>query len=191
MSGASIYLDHNSTTPIDPRVVETMARAWKDCGANPASQHSLGRQARRMLEQAREGILELLGAKTGGMGADQLIFTSGGTEANNLALFGLVALASESAAGDLKPATGNSVALFVSPIEHPSISTPVPVLRKQGCQVISMPVNDRGLVDFSALPEQALAQKPRSVASVMLANNETGVVQPIAEIARQWRERVC
>src|SRR6478752_8026550 len=90
MSGAPIYLDHNSTTPIAPRVVEAIAGAWKDCGANPASQHSLGRQARRMLEEAREGILELLGAKTGGMDADQLIFTSGGTEANNLALFGLL-----------------------------------------------------------------------------------------------------
>src|SRR6187401_495164 len=89
MAQAPIYLDHNSTTPIDPRVVEAMVRAWTDCGANPASQHSFGRQARRMLEDAREGIAELLGAKTGGMDADQVIFTSGGTEANNLALFGL------------------------------------------------------------------------------------------------------
>src|SRR5436189_6376102 len=82
----SIYLDHNATTPIDPRVVEAMTRAWRDCGANPASQHAPGRRARRLLEEAREGILELLGAKTGGMDADQLIFTSGGTEANNIAL---------------------------------------------------------------------------------------------------------
>src|SRR5687767_2916870 len=86
---SSIYLDHNSTTPIDPRVVEAMTRAWRECGANPASQHAPGRQARRMLEEAREGIAELLGGKTGGMDADQVIFTSGGTEANNLAILGI------------------------------------------------------------------------------------------------------
>src|SRR4030095_13543330 len=84
-----IYLDHNATTPIDPRVVEAMARAWDKWGANPASQHEAGRKARRMLEEAREGIATLLGAKTSGMEADQVIFTSGGTEANNLALLGL------------------------------------------------------------------------------------------------------
>src|SRR4029450_1186993 len=86
-----IYLDHNATTPIDPRVVEAMAKAWQDCGANPASQHGPGRKARRLIEDAREGIAALLCAKIGGMDADQLIFTSGGTEANNLALFGLSA----------------------------------------------------------------------------------------------------
>jgi cysteine desulfurase len=78
MSATHIYLDHNSTTPLDPRVLDAMTRAWRECGANPASQHGPGRQARRMLEEAREGILDLLGAKTGGMDADQLIFTSGG-----------------------------------------------------------------------------------------------------------------
>src|SRR5688572_24629629 len=104
MPESSIYLDHNSTTPIDPRVVEAMVHAWTDCGANPASQHAPGRRARRMLEEAREGIAELLGAKTGGMNADRVIFTSGGTEANNLSLFGLY----------------GGVPL-VSAIEHPSV----------------------------------------------------------------------
>src|SRR5687768_3706619 len=85
----SIYLDHNATTPLDPVVAEAMARAWKDCGGNPASQHAAGRKARRMLEECREGIVALLGGKTNGMDADRLIFTSGGTEANNLALFGV------------------------------------------------------------------------------------------------------
>ncbi|HJS06258.1 MAG TPA: aminotransferase class V-fold PLP-dependent enzyme [Pirellulales bacterium] len=107
MSDAPIYLDHNATTPIDPRVVEAMARAWQDCGANPASQHGPGRRARRMLEEAREGLAELLGAKTGGMNADRVIFTSGGTEANNLAVLGLA------------PTLGDRV--LTSGIEHPSI----------------------------------------------------------------------
>jgi cysteine sulfinate desulfinase/cysteine desulfurase-like protein len=104
MQRDTIYLDHNSTTPIDPRVVDAMTRAWRDGGANPASQHGPGRRARRVLEEAREGIAELLGAKTGGMDADRVIFTSGGTEANNLALFGQY----------------GGVPL-VSAIEHPSV----------------------------------------------------------------------
>src|SRR5215213_3667381 len=96
-NGMQIYLDHNATTPIDPEVIEVMARIQREGLANPASQHQMGRKARRILEQARERIAELLGAKTGGMDADQLIFTSGGTEANNLALFGLAG----SRAGDI------------------------------------------------------------------------------------------
>src|SRR5438445_13765468 len=99
-----------------------MARAWKGCGANPASQHSLGRKARRMLEEAREGIVELLGAKTGGMDADQVIFTSGGTEANNLAIFGLSSIPT----AGIKPgpgASGNDApSLVISALEHPSIA---------------------------------------------------------------------
>src|SRR6476619_2838259 len=98
-----------------------MDRAWKDCGANPASQHSLGRKARRTLEEAREGILELLGAKTGGMEADQLIFTSGGTEANNLAIFGLAG-AFPRAKTELGQAQEHPPALFITLIEHPSIT---------------------------------------------------------------------
>src|SRR3954464_720221 len=101
-----------------------MTRAWRDYQANPASQHSLGRQARRMLEEAREGILELLGAKTGGMDADQLIFTSGGTEANNLALFGFSSLLDR----------GN---LLVSQFEHPSILSAAKALRHVKVSVIA------------------------------------------------------
>jgi cysteine desulfurase len=89
-SPSSIYLDNNSTTPIHPEVAETMLRAAVNLVGNPASQHSLGRKTRRVLEEAREGIVSLLGGKTGGMDADRLIFTSGGTEANQLAIRGLV-----------------------------------------------------------------------------------------------------
>lgn len=88
MSGP-IYLDANATTPLHPEVAEAMLAASKDYTANPASQHALGRKARRKLEECREGILALLGAKTTGMTADTLLFTSGGTEANNLALLGI------------------------------------------------------------------------------------------------------
>src|SRR5690349_7763336 len=153
MACTSIYLDHNSTTPIDPRVVAAMAQAWKDCGANPASQHSLGRQARRMLEEAREGILELLGAKTGGMDADQLVFTSGGTEANNLALFGLTA--------------HRSGTLTISDIEHPSIVVAAQELGRRGLDVRIIPALKAGTILGGPLPKSL--PFPRLV-SAMLAN---------------------
>jgi cysteine desulfurase len=174
MVQSPIYLDHNSTTPIDPRVVEAMTRAWRDCGANPASQHAPGRAARRMLEQAREGIAELLGAKTGGMDADRVIFTSGGTEANNLAVRGLLPLAGS------KPAPGAS--LVISPFEHPSVAATAQHLRTDGCTVNVLTAEACGVVQwpFAARREPS---PPVALLSVMLANNETGVVQPIKAIA--------
>jgi len=175
---ASIYLDNNSTTPIDPRVVEAIVRAWKECGANPASQHSLGRQARRMLEDAREGILELLGAKTGGMDADQLIFTSGGTEANNLAILGLFAIASigtQTRPGDPQrhPPT-----LYSSFIEHPSVTASAAAAQRRGCILRYLPVNSEGEVDETGTVQPFAANGP-TIVSLMLANNETGVTQPV------------
>src|SRR5205085_5200185 len=154
MTGASIYLDHNSTTPIDPRVVEAMARAWKDCGANPASQHSLGRQARRILEEAREGILDLLGGKTGGMVADQLIFTSGGTEANNLAVLGLSAV--PSAGTKPRPAAMQSgpPRIITSPIEHPSVISAAAELRRRGGRIDVLPVSQVGQAFLPLINEQ-------------------------------------
>src|SRR5262245_31045617 len=108
-----------------------MIRAWKECGANPASQHSPGRNARRGSEDAREGIAKLLGAKTGGMDADQLIFTSGGTEANNLALLGLITPppAKEDQTGR-KYLFGAE--LVVSAAEHPSVFAAAHELVRRG-----------------------------------------------------------
>jgi cysteine desulfurase len=188
MSGAPIYLDHNSTTPIDPRVVEAMARAWNGCGANSASQHSLGRQARRMLEEAREGILELLGAKTGGMDADQLIFTSGGTEANNLALLGLTA----SALAGIKPGPGapetRRPRVITSPIEHPSITAATNELVRRGAVLEMCPVTVEGRIDID--PWRAGREKvSATLTTIMLANNESGVLQALGAIAEICRGR--
>src|SRR6476469_1589829 len=117
MPAAPIYLDNNSTTPIHPEVAEAMLRAATDLIGNPASQHSLGRKTRRVLEEAREGIVSLLGGKTGGMDVDRLIFTSGGTEANQLAIRGLVGSAVSNLNSD---AAGVPPSIVISSIEHPS-----------------------------------------------------------------------
>jgi cysteine sulfinate desulfinase/cysteine desulfurase-like protein len=162
-----IYLDHNSTTPLDPRVPEAMTRAWRDCGANPASQHAPGRAARRMIEEAREGILELLGAKTSGMDADRLIFTSGGTEANNLAILGL------SLAGT-KPGPGVPL---VSPIEHPSILEAVKHCRRFPAGVVHDPdlelMRELSRETPGALEEFVAHYEPRITAAMThLADDE-------------------
>jgi cysteine desulfurase len=166
VSDAPIYLDHNSTTPIDPRVVEAMVRAWKECGANPASQHSLGRKSRRMLEEAREGILELLGAKTGGMDADQLIFTSGGTEANNLALLGYAS--NQHADADV----------IISPFEHASVRVAADLLRGQQRSVSVLPWGECFWWQLEIIERHDCI----FLISYMLANNETGIIHPLKEI---------
>ena len=171
MHAMPIYLDHNATTPVDPRVVEAMTRIWRDYGANPASQHSAGRRSRRVLEEARESIASILGAKAGGMDADRVIFTSGGTEANNLALLGLTASPDKAVEKDV----------IISAIEHPSIVAAAEELKRRDIRVHKAPVNIDGLVPVD--PLSGLLSERTQLVSVMLANNETGVVQPIAEIA--------
>jgi cysteine desulfurase len=184
----AIYLDHNSTTPIDPRVVEAMSRAWRDAGANPASQHAPGRKARRMLEDAREGIAGLLGAKTGGMDADQIIFTSGGTEANNLALLGLAG-----ALPSTKTIPGgpqhHPPAVFISPFEHPSITASAAESLGRGFIFRRLLVYSDGTVEFTPPTQHSPRAAPGpSVVSLMLANNETGIILAVDELPASWRE---
>ena len=165
----SIYLDHNSTAPMLPEVATAVREASLRYGANPASQHEPGRKARRVLEQARERIGELLGARAGGRDADQLIFTSGGTEANNLALLGLLS----AAAGASRPGH-----LILSAIEHPSVAEAARVLERSGWHVDRVGVDAHGVLCLDQL-EQLLRPETRLV-SLMLGNNETGVLQPVA-----------
>lgn len=167
----SIYLDCNATTPIDPEVVEAMSAVLRAGYANPASPHHAGRRARRVLEAAREAILSLLGGKTTGMQADKLIFTSGGTEANNLALFGLTA-----------EATGP---VIVSPLEHPSIQRAAELLQSRGREVRRLRALPDGRVDVSRLSDDI--PTGAALVAVMAANNETGVVQPLPSLAERCR----
>lgn len=176
MTDAPLYLDHNATTPLLPEVVEAMVRAVGDGFANPASTHAAGRRARRLVEDARERIAELLGLETGFGRADRLIFTSGGTESNNGALEGL-----------LPAATRAGAHLLISAVEHPSIVGPAQRLEAAGVVVERLPVDRAGRVEPAAMADR-LRPATRLVA-VMLANNETGTVQPIGALAEACRSR--
>jgi cysteine desulfurase len=149
----STYLDYNATTPVRPAVMEAIGAALADVG-NPSSVHDFGRAARARLERAREQVATLVGARS-----DQAVFTSGGTEANNLAIGG-----------------SGRVRHLVSAIEHDSI------LKPAACEPI--PVRRDGIVDLTALERMLASSLEPAMVAVMLANNETGVIQPVAEAAR-------
>ncbi len=168
-----IYFDNNATTLIHPQVAEAMISALQSGYMNPSSPHQLGRRARQVLEQSRETIAELLGAHTRGMDADRVIFTSGGTEANNLALLGLV--------------TNPPGNFITSAIEHPSVLAAAEELVRRGFQWRSLPVDKDGVALRDRLPE--LLDDQTRLVSVMLGNNETGVLQPVGELAALCAER--
>jgi cysteine desulfurase len=156
MAAATIYLDYNATTPVRPVAADAVARALCLVG-NPSSVHGFGRQARRRIEDAREAVADWLGAPAAGV-----IFTSGGTEANALALAGC----------------GRSRVL-VSAIEHPSVLNAVLPGRRREL----IPVDGDGVVDLSALEALLADSDEPALVALMLANNETGVVQPVAAAA--------
>ena len=200
-----IYLDHNATTPLLPAVADAVREASLRYHANPGSQHEPGRQARRALETARQRIGELLGARTSGMNADRILFTSGGTEAANLAIFGLLAgptpplaLASSlQRAGPPPPPPPQTQTkpnppekhFLTTALEHPCILEAAAQLPRclPHCEVETLPPNPNGIVPLEKFrqhlrPETALV-------SLMLANNETGVLQPVAEVAALCAEQ--
>lgn len=158
-----IYLDNNATTPMLPAVAEAMRPFLTEVYGNPASAHQAGRRARQALEDAREKTAAILDAYP-----EEVIFTSGGTEANNLALFGL--------AGD-PPGR-----IITSAIEHPSVAEPLQQLEKKGLIVDQLPVDHEGVVESEALSK--LLRPETRLVSIMLANNEVGSIQPIAACVR-------
>jgi cysteine desulfurase len=174
-----IYLDHNATTPLAPEAAEAIARCQREAWANPASQHAAGRRARALLEDAREGIAALLGADLAGRTPDRLLFTSGGTEANNLALLGLAESARRSGKERAQP--DDAPHAIISSIEHPSVIGPAEELARRGWRVDRAAVTADGVVDAAALIER-IGPATRLV-SLMLGNNETGALQPVQEIA--------
>ena len=180
-----IYLDHNSTAPMLPEVANKMTECFAAGFVNPASQHRPGQLARKHLEDARRKIADYLGAKTSGMDTDQLIFTSGGTESNNLAILGLVNTP-DSDPGN-KPSLFTPQHILISSIEHPSVIGAAEQLVRLGHSVDKIPVDSNGVCCVDQL--DSMINDNTKLISLMLANNETGVVQPVNEVAQLCRDR--
>lgn len=153
-----IYLDNNATTQPLPEVVETVASHLRESYGNPSSRHALGRKARRVLEDSREQIASIVGASPA-----ELLFTSGGTEANNLAVFGLT--------------TGSPASIALSPGEHPSNLEACRLREQQGWKLATLGVARSGLFDIESSSWTVLDWSRVKLAAVILAHNETGVIQ--------------
>jgi len=162
-----IYLDHNATTPVLPEVVEAMLPYLREHYGNPSSAHAYGRHAREAIEDAREHVAALLGCAS-----DEILFTSGGTEANNLAIRGVAERSARRV-------------LVTSTVEHPATSRPCAYLEQHGFEVRGVPVDEHGRIQWNALA--ASVTEDTALVTVMLAQNETGTLMPVAEIARAAR----
>jgi cysteine desulfurase len=181
-----IYLDYNATTPVDPAVREAILPYLADKFGNPSSTHTYGKTAHDAVDQARLQVAEFLGAK-----ADEIIFTSGGTEASNYAIKGSAfrRVGQRLLDAGLSGLFKRSIAahIVISAIEHPATSDPCAFLRRLGCKITIVPVDRHGLVDPDDV-RRAIA-RPTTLVSIMHANNEVGTIQPIREIARLAHER--
>ncbi|HEX2223675.1 MAG TPA: cysteine desulfurase family protein [Thermoanaerobaculia bacterium] len=163
----SVYLDHNATTPLDPRVREALLPWLGELHGNPSSLHRFGQAARNAVEEAREKVAFLLGARP-----LEVVFTASGTEANNAVLFGLFK---------------DGGHLVISALEHPSIRRAAERLEEQGTAVTRVPPGPDGVVPAATV---AAALRPDTrLVCLMLANNELGTLQPVAEVAALCRER--
>jgi cysteine desulfurase len=182
----TIYLDHNATTPTRPEVVEAMTRCYAQGYANPASQHQPGQRAHRVLEDARESIAAILGADLTCPQADRLIFTAGGTEANNLAVLGIArargARRTDSKSVPPQQHVEETGQIIISAVEHQSIIEPAEHLLDQGWRLDTLSVTPDGVVRPENLPP--LVGEQTRLVSVIWGNHETGVIQPIAQLAQ-------
>lgn len=167
-----IYFDHHATTPMDARVLKAMLPYLKEDFGNPSSStHALGKSAREAVERARESVARLIGAH-----ANEIYFTSGASESNNLALKGIAAAYKDK---------GNHILTVCT--EHKTVLDPCKRLALEGAEVTYLPVQSNGLIDLETLKKSI---KPSTILiSVMFANNEIGVIQPIAQIGKIAKEK--
>ena len=169
----TIYLDNAATTPLREEVLSTMLPYFQEAYGNPSSIHHKGRTAKGALELAREEVARAIGARP-----HEIIFTSGGTEANNLSLRGVM---------HMKNVQHRKLHMLVSAIEHVSVLETAETLSKEGFEVEYIPVDTHGMVSVEAV--LSLARADTALISIMYANNEIGTVEPIAEIARALQDR--
>ncbi len=165
-----IYLDYNASTPIDPRVAVVMQTAMESAFGNPSSLHWAGIPAREMVEAARQQVANLLGCTAG-----EILFTSGGSESNNLALKGIYFAHQHRGAH-----------IITTQVEHPAIIEPCRFLERLGARITWLPVDSAGRVDADDL-RQAITTDTQLI-SIMHANNEVGTIQPISDCSRIARE---
>jgi cysteine desulfurase len=177
-----VYLDHNATTPVDPEVLAAMLPYFSGEYGNASSIHTFGQKARSAVETAREHVAALMGARP-----QEIIFTSGGTEADNHAIFGIAEAAAAYAGA---PATSGGGAAFSYPhiittaIEHEAVLNTCQALEKRGLSVTYLPVDREGQIDLEALRHLLPAHPETTLITVMHANNELGAIQPLEEIGR-------
>jgi cysteine desulfurase len=167
----NVYLDNNATTMTAPEVVEAMQAHWTNLYGNPSSVHHFGGQIRKDVSRAREQVASLLGAS-----ADEIVFTSGGSEADNQAI-----------RGTLEAMAGRKRHIITSRVEHPAVRGVFHYLEKQGYRLTEIPVNRDGDLDLAYLEESITPDT--AIVSVMWANNETGVIFPIDKIAEMVKAR--
>ncbi|MGC8667020.1 MAG: cysteine desulfurase family protein [Chthonomonadales bacterium] len=165
-----IYLDYNATTPLRPEVLEAMLPYLRECFGNASSLHAYGKQAKAAVERAREQVADLIGCEPA-----EVIFTSGGTEANNLAVRG-AAWAAEQRRH-----------IVTSAVEHPSVSEPIRYLERVGFEVTRIPVDETGRINPADVAP--FLRGDTLLLSVMLAQNETGALMPVPELAEMAHAR--
>jgi cysteine desulfurase len=165
-----VYLDHNATTPLDARVLDAMLPYLRESFGNPSSLHWFGQRARAAVEDARARVASLIGADPA-----EIVFTASGSESDNMALRGAVAKAR------------GARRIVVTAVEHHAVLNSAKALAEEGCAVEIARAGEDGRLDLGDLRAKLAA--PATVVSVMLANNETGVLQPVAEAARLAHER--
>lgn len=169
---ARIYLDYNATAPAAPDVIEAVTQSLREEIGNPSSVHMFGQQAKAALDRSRKSLADLIGGD-----AAEVVFTSGGTEANNLALRG--AFEAQTPSGRRR--------IVTTGIEHEAVLNTAKALGARGADVIVIPAGSSGVVDSAEVA--AAVNNQTALVSVMLANNEVGTIQPVAEIARACREQ--
>lgn len=162
MDAAPVYLDHNGTTPVAAEVAQAMWPYLTEHFGNPSTTTPLGRKARAAIEEAREQVAALVGARP-----EEITFTSGGTESNNLAIRGTATLAAHRVA-------------VTSTVEHPATEQPLALLEADGWTVHRLPVNTEGRLSLDALPAGTIG-----LGTLILAQNETGTIQPVAQLAER------
>ncbi len=176
-----IYLDYNATTPIDPAVTEAMLPLLREGFGNPSSAHAYGRAAHDAVEQARAHVAGLLGARP-----DEVVFTSGGTEASNHAIKGTAFAALHGFFGRFFGRRAGAH-VVISAVEHPATAQPCAFLERLGCRVTTLPVDRHGLVGPDDV--RRAVGRGATLVSIMHSNNEVGTLQPLREIAAVCRAR--